>query len=111
MMSCRYMVWPGLLGALALASPGLQGAPPPGKAAPDEVAALAARIDQLIDARLKEENVPSAPVADDSEFLRRAYLDLIGRIPRVNEVHRFLADKSPDKRRKLIDELLRDPNH
>src|SRR5207248_438357 len=47
-----------------------------------------------------------AKSADDAEFLRRASLDIIGRIPTVTEIHDFLDDKSPDKRAKLVARLL-----
>src|SRR5262249_1437129 len=47
----------------------------------------------------------------DSEFLRRASLDLTGRIPRPADVHAFLAERPADRRRKLIDRLLDDPRH
>src|SRR5262245_23847214 len=69
--------------------------------------ALAARIDELVAAKWKDQKVKPAPQASDAEFLRRAYLDLAGRIPRVSEVREFLADKDKDKRWKLIDELLK----
>ena len=80
-------------------------------AAPPDPAVLAARIDSHIDARLKAGKVEAAPRADDAEFLRRAYLDLTGRIPAPHDVHLFLADKDPDKRAKVIDELLDTPRY
>jgi hypothetical protein len=80
-------------------------------AAPPDPAKLAERIDAHIDARLNAEKVTPAPQADDAEFLRRAYLDLTGRIPSPRDVHDFLADKNPDKRAKLIDELLDTPRY
>src|SRR6516225_6645063 len=43
--------------------------------------ALAEKIDQLIEAQYKDKKAQPAPLSDDSEFLRRAYLDLNGRIP------------------------------
>ncbi|NIP95319.1 MAG: DUF1549 domain-containing protein, partial [Akkermansiaceae bacterium] len=46
----------------------------------------------------------------DSEFIRRASLDLIGTLPSVDRVRSFLADSSPEKRGRLVDELLADPN-
>ena len=49
----------------------------------------------------------AAPLADDDEFLRRVYLDLAGRIPRVSEVRAFLDDKRPDKRRRLVEQAPR----
>ena len=104
------IVWPGIVCWLALASPPLWAAPPAVKTT-DTVADLAVRIDKYIDARLAEEKIPAAPVADDAEFLRRVYLDLAGRIPAVSEVHAFLRDPTPDKRRKIVAELLRGGNH
>jgi hypothetical protein len=70
---------------------------------------LARRIDKRLEAHWKADRVQPAPLADDAEFLRRAYLDITGRIPRPADVHAFLADQSPDKRAKLIDGLLDDP--
>ena len=72
----------------------------------DEVVELATEIDGLIRRRLAAENVTAAPVADDAEFLRRVFLDLGGRIPPSTRVRQFLADRDPDKRRKVVDELL-----
>ncbi|MDP8980684.1 MAG: PSD1 and planctomycete cytochrome C domain-containing protein [Acidobacteriota bacterium] len=46
------------------------------------------------------------PLCDDSTFLRRVYLDLIGVIPTAEEARRFLANPSPGKREKLVDDLL-----
>lgn len=72
-------------------------------------AELAKAIDSRLDARLKAEKAQPAPPADDAEFLRRAYLDLTGRIPAPRDVHDFLADENLDKRARLIDELLDSP--
>lgn len=72
---------------------------------------LAARIDALVSARWKEAKVEPAPPADDAEFLRRLYLDVTGRIPSANDVQTFLTDPSPDKRRKVVDELLDTPRY
>jgi hypothetical protein len=72
---------------------------------------LADRIDRHLAARWQAVGARPAPPADDAEFLRRAYLDLTGRIPTPRDVHDFLADRSPDKRRRLIDELLDSPRH
>jgi hypothetical protein len=70
---------------------------------------LAARIDGHLERAWRAEKVQPAPPADDAEFLRRAYLDLTGRIPLPADVHKFLVDRSADKRAKLIDRLLADP--
>jgi len=45
-------------------------------------------------------------VCDDSTFVRRVYLDVIGLIPTVEQTQKFLSDSSPNKREKLVDELL-----
>lgn len=47
-----------------------------------------------------------SPKCDDTEFMRRVYLDLAGRIPEPDDVRKFLADEGTDKRAKLIDQLL-----
>ncbi len=54
--------------------------------------------------------VPSE-VATDTEFLRRASLDVTGTLPAPQEIEAFLADQSPDKRAKKIDELLARPGY
>jgi hypothetical protein len=53
------------------------------------------------------------PVASDSEFMRRVYLDLIGSVPTAEEARQFLADEAADKRAKLVQSLVNDPriNH
>ena len=66
-------------------------------------------IDEFVLAKLKKLNIrPSALTADDT-FMRRVYLDTIGRLPTSDEVKAFLADTGPDKRSKLIDTLLDTP--
>jgi hypothetical protein len=100
--------WRPALTVLALA---LAAAAPPAAQPPDDVAALAGRIDQLVAAGYADHNAVPAPPADDAEFLRRVWLDLAGRIPRVAEVHAFLEDRAPDKRRRLVDRLLAGPHY
>lgn len=82
---------------------------PVGKAR--DVIPVAANIDRLIEERLATEKIPSSPLADDAEFIRRLSLDLRGRIPSADRVAAFLADTAPDKRAKLIDEFLADPEY
>lgn len=63
-------------------------------------------IDGLVWKRLAKLGItPSEPAAEHT-ILRRLYLDIIGRGPNAEEARRYLADASPDRRAKLIDELL-----
>ncbi|MEX2026857.1 MAG: DUF1549 domain-containing protein, partial [Pirellulaceae bacterium] len=71
-------------------------------------APLHARIDEQI---AQGHAGPLSPIASDADFIRRIYLDLTGMIPRAAEVRAFLADASPDKRAKLIDQLLTAPEY
>ncbi|WP_439630399.1 DUF1549 domain-containing protein [Gemmata sp.] len=82
-----------------------------GPAAKRGVAATAKAVDDAIDAALARAKVPAAPAADDAEFLRRAYLDLAGVIPTAERAAAFLDARDPDKRTKLVDELLAAPAH
>ncbi len=66
------------------------------------------QIDAMIAAKA---GGPVAPAATDAEFLRRVYLDLVGVIPSAEEARKFLDDKTPDKRAKLIDKLLESPDY
>ena len=88
--------------------PGEQGAGSPG----GDVWAAAPRanfIDGLVLSKLRSLNVPPSPPADDGEFLRRATLDATGRLPTPERVRAFLADDRPDRRARLVDELLASP--
>ncbi|MBL8793763.1 MAG: PSD1 domain-containing protein [Planctomycetia bacterium] len=76
---------------------------------PRGLTAMVQRIDQLIDERLRAAQVGPSPRADDAEFLRRVYLDLTGRIPTYEQTTSFLQDETPDKRARLIDQLLASP--
>ena len=74
--------------------------------ASDPAAKLSAEIDRLLAKDWDAKFVEPAPLATDATFLRRASLDLIGRIPTIAEVRSFLSDTSADKRTQLIDRLL-----
>ncbi|HEV2445078.1 MAG TPA: DUF1549 domain-containing protein, partial [Candidatus Sulfopaludibacter sp.] len=63
-------------------------------------------IDDLAVAKWKSLNLAPSKVADDSTFLRRAYLDAAGILPTSEEVETFLADAAANKREKVIDRLL-----
>jgi hypothetical protein len=108
-----WLVGLGVLAAAVLSPPARAGDPQPGRDSNQSPALsaeqLADRIDQLLEARWREKDVQPAPLADDAEFLRRLSLDFGGRIPAVQDVRRFIADKAPDKRRKAVDELVKSP--
>ncbi len=79
-----------------------------------ELAALPQKTNLTADEKVKRKQeieremqmcVPN-PMTNDNQFLRRIYLDVVGRIPTYDEADAFLNDRSPDKRAKLIDKLL-----
>ncbi|MCS6849577.1 MAG: DUF1549 and DUF1553 domain-containing protein [Gemmataceae bacterium] len=76
---------------------------------PDEP--LTDPIDRMIVDKLRKLNVVPSGLCSDAEFLRRAWLDITGQLPPPHDVRRFLADTSPDKRSRKIDELLQHPLH
>jgi hypothetical protein len=66
-------------------------------------------IDRHVVEKLNRLKITPSPLADDEEFLRRVYLDLIGVQPKPDEVRSFLADRGPKKREKVIDALFERP--
>ncbi|HVM50095.1 MAG TPA: DUF1553 domain-containing protein [Candidatus Acidoferrum sp.] len=63
-------------------------------------------IDNLVLARLEQLKIEPANLCSDGVFVRRAYLDVIGTLPSAQEAKDFILDRSPGKRRALIDKLL-----
>lgn len=68
-------------------------------------------IDKLVWDKINRLGIEPGVATDDAAFMRRAYLDTIGTLPTAAEARKFLADASPDKRRKLVDELLARPEY
>jgi Protein of unknown function (DUF1549)/Protein of unknown function (DUF1553) len=68
-------------------------------------------IDGHVWDKLKRLGITPSDPASDASFHRRAYLDVIGRLPTPDETRAFLADKSPDRRARLIDQLLKRPEY
>jgi hypothetical protein len=66
-------------------------------------------IDTLVFRKLRKLNIVPSEPADDAEFLRRVYLDVIGTLPTPDEARRFLNDRRPDRRARLVEELLDRP--
>ena len=69
------------------------------------------KIDELVEAKLEELGEERYPEIDDEVFVRRIYLDVIGRIPTLEETQTFLNSKTTKKRAELIDELLNSYGH
>ena len=95
-------------------------APPPRVASPVTSAAPAAKpapalaldapaLDRLVQAEWKKAGVTPAARADDRVWLRRLWIDALGTLPPPDVVKRFAADASPDKRAKMVDEVLASP--
>ena len=68
-------------------------------------------VDEAVLAKLREVRVPPSPLADDAEFMRRAFVDTCGLTPTVEETRAFLDSKDPDKRAKLVESLLSRPEY
>src|SRR5262249_25855994 len=78
----------------------------PGSSKPAATVPQVAVIDRAIAEEWEKAAVKPARLATDEEFLRRAYLDLLGRIPNVQEARAFLATREAGKREKLVAYLL-----
>jgi hypothetical protein len=76
---------------------------------PPETAADRSTIDRFLDARLAAAGVTPSPPAGDLDFIRRLSLDVRGIIPSAAEIARFLADREPGRRERLVDAFLADP--
>jgi hypothetical protein len=110
-----------LFASIVLCVPGMTLADDP---KPTTTRTTGARLD-FIDSMLKESwdsnNVKPSKRCSDEEFLRRAYLDVLGRIPNIREANAFLRatekskdkdkDKESEKRAKLVEYLLADPDY
>ncbi len=68
-------------------------------------AETAARVDAAL-LRGLPSNFRVPPLVDDQTFLRRLSLDLTGKLPDPDALHRFAADRSPEKRARAVEELL-----
>jgi mono/diheme cytochrome c family protein len=68
-------------------------------------------IDEQVFSKLRTMRITPSKPCTDTEFLRRAYLDLLGLLPTADEARASVADTSPDKRARLIDHLLDRPEY
>src|SRR5690606_34353312 len=69
-------------------------------------AEVIAYINRLIKQGWSDNGVRPSQQATDSEWVRRVYLDVLGRIPTVAETNAFLSDRSRDKKSNLVNKLL-----
>ena len=67
---------------------------------------IIAKIDELVRNNWIAHEVQGGKPADDGEWCRRAYLDLLGRVPTVAELEAFLKDRGDSKKTDLVDRLL-----
>jgi hypothetical protein len=86
--------------AAAAAAP---SAAPPGLAAAD--------VDRMLATEWRKRNIVPSSAVDDERFLRRVSLDIIGRIPTLEEMDRFESDRSEWRRRKVVATLLASPGY
>jgi hypothetical protein len=66
-------------------------------------------VDRYVEAQLQEAGLQPAQPASDANFIRRLTLDLIGRIPTLEETRSFVASTKTGKRIELTDRLLNSP--
>lgn len=114
------MRWMSILVVLMLISP-VRAAAPAARtrsmeeraqaAALEEARKTAAKIDEILFTALERAKVKPAALSEDAAFLRRASLDISGKIPVVSEVRKFLRDASPEKRAEAIERLLESPGY
>ena len=69
------------------------------------------KIDKALEASWSEAGIRPSPVEEDLKWVRRVYLDIIGRIPSFEEFASFAKDKSPDRRVNLVRKLLEDDQY
>lgn len=92
--------------SLALASAFLLPTSPRAEEARLDFRAQTEKIDRIVLERLASEGIEPLPVASDEVFVRRAHLDLVGRIPTKAETLAFLESQDSDKRAALVDSLI-----
>ncbi len=69
------------------------------------------QVDELVAAKLRKVGIHPSGLSTEEQFLRRVHIDLIGTLPTPDEVRAFLADKRPNKRARVIDQLLERPEY
>jgi Protein of unknown function (DUF1549)/Protein of unknown function (DUF1553) len=114
----RRSPWALALSALIILSvshPSRAEDPPVKSSASRTTGAKVDYIDPMLKASWEQNSIKPSKRSSDEEFLRRAYLDVLGRIPNVREANAFLRSgekgKDAEKRAKLVEYLLADPDY
>jgi len=68
-------------------------------------------IDQLVMEKLNKLKIVPSDLCTDSDFIRRASIDVTGLLPSPERVKEFIADRSVDKRSRVMEELLAEPGY
>ncbi|MFM7059284.1 MAG: DUF1549 domain-containing protein, partial [Planctomycetota bacterium] len=63
-------------------------------------------VDTLVHSKLRKLRIIPSAVCTDEEFIRRVFVDITGTMPTLDDFEKFVADTAPDKRDKLVDQLL-----
>ncbi|HEV3138514.1 MAG TPA: PSD1 and planctomycete cytochrome C domain-containing protein, partial [Pirellulales bacterium] len=82
--------------------------PPPALKSPVEPKSI---VDRFILAKIEEHALSCAPPADKHTLVRRAWFDLVGLPPPVEDVEKFVNDPAPDAFANLVDKLLASPQY
>ncbi|MBA3707264.1 MAG: DUF1549 domain-containing protein [Planctomycetes bacterium] len=77
----------------------------------DEIAHASTAIDGLLNADLAAHKMAPNPRTSDEQFVRRAYLELVGRIPTLEETTSFLHEQKAEKRHQLVASLIGTPGY
>ena len=101
-----FWIMPFLAASINAANPAAKGS-----AETVDLNAAAKEVDRLVNAVLKENGVAPNPPIDDATFVRRAYLDIAGRIPTIEEAENFHGSTYERKREQLIRDLLESDGH
>jgi hypothetical protein len=68
-------------------------------------------IDELVFKKLRTVGMPPSDLCDGATFIRRATIDIAGRLPTPDETQRFLSNSDATRRDKLIDQLIDSPDY
>ncbi|WP_435007769.1 DUF1549 domain-containing protein [Tundrisphaera lichenicola] len=101
--------WLGLAASITLAASLARGEDRSQPASPAPI--RPSEIDALIAGDLKANQITPSPMTTDEEFIRRATLDVLGRLPEPGAIREFVASRRKDKRSILIDQLLGQPEY